>query len=150
MVAKKRCELPGEFRSLELARGTWILARQGRERAEVFLRGVQPMAAALLGGATFGDLDIEWTETAANLTATFDGERETFPVKSAIVHRPIPALYRGLPLAVLDEATRRFWRRVFTAARWPGGRFLLAFLARRGGNRRRGGPKPPPDGQKRP
>ncbi|HEX4240593.1 MAG TPA: hypothetical protein VHZ53_04225 [Steroidobacteraceae bacterium] len=138
MAAKKRCVLPGEFRSLELARGTWRLERGGPEPAEVFVRGVQPMAAALLGTVALGDLDIEWSETATSLCATLDGQRSTLPVRSAIVHQPLPGLYRGLPLAVLDDTTRRFWRRVFLVARWPGGRFLLAWLARNG-SRRRGG-----------
>jgi|SRR5579871_5327638 len=137
MTAKKRCNLPGAFRSLELARGTWRLAREGAEPAEIFLRGVQPMAAAMLGGLRLGDIDIAWSEAAAELAATLDGERSTLPVRSAIVHRPLPTLYGGLPLAALDEPGRRFWRRIFRVAGWPGGRWLLALLARRAGKRRR-------------
>jgi hypothetical protein len=52
-------------------------------------------------------------------------------VQSAIVHQPLARLYDGLPLAEFDSKTRRFWGRVFTLVRIPGGRHLLGVLARR-------------------
>jgi hypothetical protein len=38
-----------------------------------------------------------------------------------------------LPLVVLDDKARRFWRRAFRIARIPGGRRLLRWIAQRKG-----------------
>jgi len=51
--------------------------------------------------------------------------------RTATIHEPRPELYQGLPLVVMDDAAKRFWRRVFLLARIPGGRRLLRWIAER-------------------
>jgi hypothetical protein len=52
-------------------------------------------------------------------------------VGSVLLHEPQPRLYEALPLAGFDAKAQRFWRRVFTIMRIPGGRFMLRFFTRR-------------------
>jgi hypothetical protein len=103
MNPNMRCHLAGAFAAQDLGGGAWRLARRHPEPAEVWLRGVDAGAAEVFASQDAGD----------------------------IVHEPLAQLYEGLPLARTDPKSRRFWRRVFWLVRIPGGRLLLAAVARR-------------------
>ncbi|HXC08937.1 MAG TPA: hypothetical protein VNV61_08400 [Steroidobacteraceae bacterium] len=131
MNRNMRCHLPGKFTAQDLGGGAWRLARRNPMPAEVLLRGADPRAAEVLSSHDLGDIDIEWQTATVELWATSSGRRTAIASHSAIVHEPMAQLYEGLPLARIDGKSRRFWRRVFWLVRIPGGRLLLAAVARR-------------------
>jgi hypothetical protein len=131
MNPNMRCHLPGKFLAQDLGGGAWRLARRDLKPAEVLLRGTEPRAAEVLSAHDLGDIDIEWQAARVELWATSSGRRAAVASQSAIVHEPMAQLYEGLPLARTDPKSRRFWRRVFCLVRIPGGRLLLAAVARR-------------------
>ena len=131
MNANLRCHLPGKFAAQDLGGGAWRLARRDLKPAEVSLRGADPGAAEVFSSQDVGDIDIEWQTAKVQLWATSSGRRTAIASQSAIVHEPMARLYQGLPLARTDGKSRRFWRRVFCLVRIPGGRLLLAAVARR-------------------
>jgi hypothetical protein len=131
MYAKKRRNLAGIFSARNLGPGAWHLVRSEAAPADVFLRGVESCAAAALGSLNLEDVDIEWQDDTVLLTMTVAERRRSFRAQSAIVHEPLARLYDDLPLVILDEKARRFWRKVFRLVRIPGGRYLLGILARR-------------------
>jgi hypothetical protein len=133
-----RRHLKGKFTAQDLKGGAWRLARRGLEPAEVLLRGADPSAAEVFSPPDIGDIDIEWQAEKVELRATSSGRRRTVESQSAIVHEPMAHLYEGLPLARTDGNSMRFWRRVFWLVRIPGGRFLLAAVARRTRNTQTG------------
>jgi hypothetical protein len=131
MNPNMRCHLPGKFTAQNLGGGAWRLARRAPKPAEVLLRGADPRAAEVFSSQEVGDIDIEWQTATVELWATSSGRRTAIASQSAIVHEPMAQLYEGLPLARIDGKSRRFWRRVFWLVRIPGGRLLLAAVARR-------------------
>jgi hypothetical protein len=131
MNPNMRCHLPGKFVARDLGGGAWRLTRAGVLPAEVLLRGANPGAAEVLSAHDVGDIDIEWQSAKVELWATSSGRRTAVASRSAIVHEPLARLYESLPLARTDPKSRRFWRRVFWLVRIPGGRLLLAAVARR-------------------
>jgi hypothetical protein len=131
MYAKKRRHLAGQFSSRNTGSGAWHLARSEPAPADVFLRGVESGAAEALGSPNLREVDIEWQDDTVLLTVTVAERRGSFKAQSAIVHEPLARLYEDLPLVILNEKARRFWRRVFRLVRIPGGRYLLGILARR-------------------
>jgi hypothetical protein len=131
MYAKKRRNLAGQFSARTLGPGAWHLARSEPAPADIFLRGAESGAADALGSPDLKDVDIEWQADTVLLTMTAAERRGSFKAYSAIVHEPLARLYDDLPLVILDEKARRFWRRVFRLVRIPGGRHLLGILARR-------------------
>jgi hypothetical protein len=131
MNPNMRCHLAGAFAAQDLGGGAWRLARRNPAPAEVLLRGADPRAAEVLSSHDVGDIDIEWQDAKVELWATSPGRRTAIASQSAIVHEPMAQLYEGLPLAHTDIKSRRFWRRVFWLVRIPGGRLLLAAVARR-------------------
>jgi hypothetical protein len=135
MSAEMRRELPGSFRALALSADVWRLVGEPL-RAEVFVRGLDAASSAELARGPIADVHIEWRDVSVALCVTLAGRRRELTARSVIVHEPLDALYRDLPLAQADATSRRFWDRVFRIARWPGGRLLIAALARRA--RRRG------------
>jgi hypothetical protein len=140
MIPKMRRNLPGPFVVRNLGKGSWRLARGHPEPIDVILRGASPQAEEALpaleaGNLEAGDLDIEWHADTVVLTMTLDGRKRPINARSALVHEPLARLYDALPLAVVDEKMRGFWRRVFRLIRIPGGRYLLGVLARRSQNR---------------
>jgi hypothetical protein len=70
------------------------------------------------------------------MTVVSPGAERVHPVRSALMHEPLPALYGSLPLATIDAGTRRFWRWVFRVVRLPGGGRLLGVLTRLASPRR--------------
>lgn len=131
MSPNMRCHLPGNFLAQDLGGGAWRLVRRDLLPAEVWLRGADPRTAEVLSSREAGDIDIEWQTAKVELWATSSGRRTAIAAQSAIVHEPMAHLYEGLPLARTDPKSRRFWRRVFRLVRIPGGRLLLAAVARR-------------------
>ena len=107
--------------------------------AEIYLSGVDRDAFAMLDRDTFAMLDrstasavhLEWSAAGATVTLMARGASTQFKSRAATLHEPRPELDQGLPLVILDEAARRFWRRVFLIARLPGGRPLLRWIAQR-------------------
>jgi hypothetical protein len=98
---------------------------------EIYLSGVDRNALAALDGATPSAVTVAWSDAGAIITLNSSGASTQFRSRTATVHEPRPQLYQGLPLVVLDDAARRFWRRVFLIARLPGGRRLLRWIAQR-------------------
>jgi hypothetical protein len=131
MNSKMRRNLPGRFLTRNLGVGAWQLSRSEPGSIDVFLRGTEPDAAEILSSPGLCDIDIEWQAAAVMVTMTLAERRRSIKAQSAIVHEPQTHLYEALPLVVLDEKARRFWRRVFRLVRIPGGRHLLGILARR-------------------
>jgi hypothetical protein len=131
MKSNMRCHLKGKFVAQVLGGGVWRLARRDLEPAEVWLRGADQRAAEVFSSEDVGDIDIEWQTAKVELWATATGRRTAIASQSAIVHEPLAQLYEGLPLALPSPKARRFWRRVFWLVRIPGGRLLLAAVARR-------------------
>jgi hypothetical protein len=123
-----RRNLPGTFVVRDLGRGAWRLKSEAAQ-IEVIVRGAQAHSAAL--PAIVRDLDIEWRTDDVPLGLTSGEQRSVIRAQTVIVHEPLANLYAALPLATLDANARRFWRRVFTLVRIPGGRHLLGLLARR-------------------
>ena len=98
---------------------------------EIYLSGVDRDAFAALDGATPSAVRVAWSDAGAIVTLISAGASTQFRSRTAMVHEPRPQLYEGLPLVGLDDAARRFWRRVFLMARIPGGRRLLRWIAQR-------------------
>lgn len=131
--------LTGTFRTAHLAADVWQLTTSaaGSNGAagsvEIYLSGVEPEASAVLDGATPTAVCVAWSGAAATVTLVSPGASTQFRSRTATIHESRPQLYRGLPLVVLDDAARGFWRRVFLIARIPGGRRLLRWIAQRKG-----------------
>ena len=100
----------------ELPGGAWQLSSIGQAGVDIILRGTDPDARA--------DLTV---------TLTTAGGTRQLRARTVILHESRTLLYDGLPLVRLDDAARRFWRRVFWLVRIPGGRRLLGLVARRSG-----------------
>ena len=126
--------LRGTFRARPLAADAWRLTTDIEAAAEVYLAGVGSDAGAALAGSTAIAVSVKWSgaRAAVTLISAAEGARQ-FNSRTVIIHEPRPRLYDGLPLVVLDDAARRFWRRVFWISRLPGGRRLLRWIAQRTG-----------------
>jgi hypothetical protein len=135
MNTKIERTLAGAFRATHLAADTWRLTTGAADAAEIYLSGVERDALAALNGPTPSAVSVAWSAAGATVTLISPGARLQFKSRTATIHEPRPQLYQGLPLVLLDNAARRFWRRVFLIARMPGGRRLLRWIAQR----RRGG-----------
>jgi len=122
--------LTGPFRATHLAADTWQLTGIAGA-TEIYLSGVDRDAFAVLDGATPSAVTVAWSGAGAAVTLLSSGASKQIRSRTATIHEPRPQLYRGLPLVVLDDAARRFWRRVFWLARLPGGRRLLRWIAQR-------------------
>src|ERR1700677_2434808 len=123
--------LTGAFRATHLAADTWQLKAGVAGSPEIYLSGVDRDAFAALDGSTPSAVTVAWSAAGATVTLISPGASTQFRSRTATIHEPRPQLYQGLPLVVLDDAARRFWRRVFLIARLPGGRRLLRWIAQR-------------------
>ena len=121
----------GAFRATHLGKDSWQLTMGAAGSPEIYLSGVDRNALAALDGATPSAVTVAWSDAGAIITLNSSGASTQFRSRTATVHEPRPQLYQGLPLVVLDDAARRFWRRVFLIARLPGGRRLLRWIAQR-------------------
>jgi hypothetical protein len=131
METKIERTLTGAFRAAHAAADTWHLTTGVAGAPEIFLSGVDRDGSAALDGSTPSAVTVTWSAAGVGVTLIAPGARTQFKPRAAIIHEPRPQLYQGLPLVVLDEAARRFWRRVFLLARLPGGRRLLRWIAQR-------------------
>jgi len=127
--------LTGAFRAAHLGADSWRLATGAAGSAEIYLSGVDSGAFAALEGAAPSAVCVAWTAGGAIVTLIAPGASTQIRSRTATIHEPRPQLYQGLPLVVLDDKARRFWRRVFRIARIPGGRRLLRWIAQRTGRR---------------
>jgi hypothetical protein len=123
--------LRGAFRAIPLAAGTWQLTNEGA--TEVYLAGVESDACVTLAGAAVTAVSVAWSGARASVKISAGPSLWQFTAQSVVIHEPRPRLYDDLPLVVLNDAARRFWRRVFFVSRMPGGRRLLRWIARRTG-----------------
>jgi hypothetical protein len=125
--------LTGAFRATHLGADSWQLTTGTEGSAEIYLSGVDSDAFAVLDGAAPSAVSVAWSAAGASVTLIAPGASTQFRSRTATIHEPLPELYQGLPLVVLDDKARRFWRRVFLIARIPGGRRLLRWIAQRSG-----------------
>jgi hypothetical protein len=132
MKPNMRRNFPGTFAAEDLKEGVWWRLSRGEPAPiDVFVRGTDFRAAESLRRSGIRDVDVEWRGDGVLLALTSGGRRISVGAQSVVVHEPLGRLYEGLPLVSLDDAARRFWRRVFRLVRIPGGRYLLGILARR-------------------
>ncbi len=131
MKPNMRRNFPGSFRACDLGGDSWRLTCTEPKPIDVLVSGAESRTVDVLGLSSIADLGMEWGVNAVVMTMTVAGLPNTVLARSVIVHEPLPQLYDTLPLAGLDEKTRRFWRKVFRLVRLPGGRFLLGVMARR-------------------
>jgi hypothetical protein len=124
--------LTGAFRATRLAADSWRLTTGMDGAPEIYLCGVPPAAAAALADAAPDAVSVTWSAAGAVITLISSAARLQVAARAATLHEPRPQLYQGLPLVRLDNAARRFWRRIFFLARMPGGRRLLRWIAQRG------------------
>ena len=121
----------------ELPGGAWQLSSIGQAGVDIILRGTDPDARADLTGLRASRALIVWNGTGnrhgATVTLPTAGGTRQLRARTVILHESRTLLYDGLPLVRLDDAARRFWRRVFWLVRIPGGRRLLGLVARRSG-----------------
>jgi hypothetical protein len=132
MRLNMRRNLDGTFTARDLGKGAWRLSRSEPTPIDILLRGADGGAPEVLRAPAVSDIAIEWQPGAVLLEVTSAGRRRSLRTQGAIVHEPLAQLYGTLPLAAFDRKARRFWRTVFRLVRIPGGRYLLAVLARRG------------------
>jgi hypothetical protein len=125
-----RRTVPGPFSASDLGGGRWHLATRGAA-VEVFMRGPAPGAADALADPSVTTLELDWHAAGVRVTVARRHGTSRLEAESVIIHEPKPRLYESLPLAGFDSRAQRFWRRVFTLMRLPGGRLLLNVIARR-------------------
>jgi hypothetical protein len=121
----------------ELPGGTWQLSSGTEGGVDIILRGTDPEARAALTGLRASKALVTWhrdgNRDGAAVTLTTAGGTRQIRARTVILHESRALLYDGLPLVRLEDAARRFWRRVFWLVRIPGGRRLLGLVARRSG-----------------
>jgi hypothetical protein len=131
MKPNMRRHFLGAFVARDLDRGTWRLSRGEPVPVDILLKGAQSAAADAFRPPVVSDIELEWQDGAVLMSMASTQRRTSIKMRSAIVHEPLARLYDVLPLAEFDSKARRFWGRVFTLVRIPGGRYLLGALARR-------------------
>ncbi len=131
MKSNKRGHLRGPFLVHDLGRGAWRLERTVPPTLEIFVQGAQPDAVDAFGLEDCAGLSLEWRDADVILTLSSSAGDRSVEAQCAIIHEPQARLYEGLPLARFDAEAGRFWRRIFRIVRFPGGQYLLGFLARR-------------------
>jgi hypothetical protein len=122
--------LQGEFRLKIVSKDCWRIDNLALPHESLWLRGVEAQAAPV--PPRFDRLNVVWREDG-RIDLTLEAGAEALGVRasSALLHEPRERLYDSLPLPAYTSQTARFWRRVFRLVRIPGGRLLLAWLARR-------------------
>lgn len=135
MHSKMRRNFTGSFSAQRVGGTLWRLTQTQPANIEVYLRGAESRAALVLGAHHLYEVGIEWHDGRVLLTFSTNGRIESLSAADIVVHEPVPAVLRALPLADYDARARRFWGRVFWLVRLPGGRGLLGWLARRASRR---------------
>jgi len=139
MNTTRQCRIAGDFRAQDLGSDAWALTTGVADGVEIQIGGAESDAAERLRGARLSAATVTWHSDGVSVALSSPEGLRQLKSRTAIIHEPLPGLYGGLPLAVLDERARRFWRRVFWLVRVPGGRRLLGLVARRAGGRARPG-----------
>jgi len=123
--------LSGEFHVEALGPETWSATNRRPPGQILLLRRIQtpaPLRAAMLATA----VTVTWNAgQAVAVTFALDDGTVTVAAGAVFLHEPAGPLYAGLPLPAFTSGMRRFWQRVFLLVRLPGGRRLVAWLARR-------------------
>lgn len=126
--------LTGELRLTPLSKDRWRIDNLAPPHESLWLRGVEVRAAPL--PPRFDRLTVVWrADGHVGVTLAAGGEALIVDASTALLHEPRERLYDSLPLPPYTIETARFWRRVFRLVRIPGGRLLLAWLARRSRSR---------------
>jgi hypothetical protein len=120
MNTNRERSVAGDFRADEKGAGVWALTSAADGGVEIHIGGVDPGAAQALRGAHFSAVSVTWRSDGVSLVLDAAAGQLPLHSRSSVIHEPLPALYAGLPLAVLDDRARRFWRRVFWLVRIPG------------------------------
>lgn len=123
--------ISADLTARELAAGVWQLSSGAAGGIEIILRGTDPEARAALAGMRASKAVVVWQRSGAFVTLSAAAGTRQIRARTVILHEPRALLYDGLPLVRLDDAARRFWRRIFRLVRIPGGRRLLGLVARR-------------------
>jgi hypothetical protein len=131
MKSMMRHTVSGPFLRRDLGNGVWQLTAAAPATSDVYLRTAGSDASGALKDTSIMTLDLEWRGGGVTVTLTGTQGVGTVEARTAIVHEPKTHLYENLPLATFDSDAQRFWRRVFSLMRIPGGKFLLRLIARR-------------------
>ena len=123
--------ISGPFEARCIGPGTWLLVDTPGSGAQIHLRGVDTEAGFALRHTVFDSLSFEWRGGEVRIAAAGPTGASRLIVASAVIHQARTDLYGHLPLAGFDAPAQRFWNRVFRLMRWPGGRYLLRFIAGR-------------------
>jgi hypothetical protein len=139
MSKKVERTITASLRARQLAAGAWQLSGGTEGGIDIILCGTDAEAGAALPGLQASKAVVAWPRDGYPdfnrdrpvVTLTTAGGTVRIHARTVILHEPLALLYAELPLVRLDEAARRFWRRVFWLVRIPGGRRLLGLMARR-------------------
>jgi hypothetical protein len=123
--------IAGPFLTRDLGNGVWQLTTGAPAPSEIYLQIARPDASGFLKDASIMELDLDWRGAGVTVTLTGANGVNSLEARTAIIHEPKNRLYETLPLTSFDSGAKRFWKRVFTLMRIPGGRFLLGVIARR-------------------
>jgi len=126
-----RRSLTAEFKLQDLGQGTVNISATEPAPVDIWVRGAD---AGLSHISSCTSVDIDWLGDAVTVYVKQGAQNAQFRAGSVAIHEPRPHLYEALPLGSVDAKTRRFWRRIFTVVRLPGGPRLLGFLAARSRN----------------
>ncbi len=119
----------GVFSCERSSERNWVITSVREPIVEIRLLGADLDARVVSDGVQ--SVRIDWLSEGATVDLISGSDVFRVHAATVLVHEPLPALYRALPLADFDARARRFWQRVFWLARLPGGRTLLRLLARR-------------------
>ena len=119
----------GVFSCERSSERNWVITSVREPIVEIRLLGADLGARVVSDGVQ--SVRIDWLSEGATVDLISGSDVFRVHAATVLVHEPLPALYRALPLADFDARARRFWQRVFWLARLPGGRTLLRLLARR-------------------
>ncbi len=128
-----RLSLSGEFKLRHLGQGTVDISATEPAPVDIWVRGAD---AGLSDISSCTSVHVDWLGEGVSVSLKQGAQNAQFRVGSVVIHEPKPHLYKALPLGSVDAKTRRFWRRIFTVVRLPGGPRLLGFLAARSRNLR--------------
>jgi hypothetical protein len=128
-----RRSLTAEFKLQDLGQGTVKISATEPAPVDIWVRGAD---AGLSHFSSCTSVDIDWLGEGVSVYLKQGAQKAQFRAGSVVIHEPKSHLYEALPLGSVDAKTRRFWRRIFTAVRLPGGLRLLGFMAARSRNLR--------------
>lgn len=131
MKSSMRSSVSGAFSARNLGIGLWHLCAAAPDGPEIFIRGAASNAHDLFADQPVLVRGVVWRADGARLELAGEAGLRSLSAGTVIIHQPYRRLYQALPLAGFDSDARRFWNRVFLLIRFPGGRLLLKYLARR-------------------